>query len=154
MAAAASNMVRELTVEDLPRLVPIGYAFFEEGKLEGKFNPAHFIKEWGSLLAAKAAVILAHEENGEIGAILGGMIFPNLLTGEVEGTEQYLYANPEFRGQGIGLRLLDEFESISKGRGALRVWMIHLVDLNDDAMVKLYERKGYRLKEKMFVKQL
>lgn len=147
-------MIRELTVDDLPQLTEMAQAFFVEGKLCGRFNPDSFVKGWSGLLGSRQGLLLGAEEQGLIVATIGGILFPNLANGDLEATELHWYARPEHRGTGVGLRLLDEFEATARSRGSARVWMLHLTELNDAPMDQLYEWRGYRLKEKLFVKEL
>ena len=53
-----------------------------------------------------------------------------------------LAAYPEFRGQGLGTRLLSEAEAIAHGTGAAVVSLI-VAEANEGAK-RLYERTGYR----------
>jgi len=149
-------MIRELTPEELPKLIEVGTAFFVEAKLKGQFNPDHFVKVWGHLIDSRKAMILVPDASDDVGilAFIGGTVAENLLSKDIEATEAFWYVKPEARKTGIGIRLLQEFEARARARGALRCWMANLVDLNDEQMVKLYTKLGYVLKEKFYQKAL
>ena len=145
-------MITELTVDDLPKLIEGAHSFYAEGKLPGPFSPDRFIKGWAGLLESRIGLLLGFEKDGEIAGAIGGTIFPDMTTPKVHATELFWYVKPEHRGAGI--KLLLEFEKAARDRGADRIWMIHLVELNDGPLDKLYERLGYRFVEKVFVKDL
>jgi GNAT superfamily N-acetyltransferase len=145
-------MIRLVAPVDVPRLVPLGELFFGEARQGGKWNPAHFMKAWVDGISGGYFFCLVQEEAGKIIAAFGGVITPCTNTGELIAAETFYYALPEARGRAIGL--FKAFEEEAKRRGAKRVWMIHLEHLNGERMAKWYQRKGYSLKERLYMKEL
>ena len=155
-------MIRELTSADLPKLMDGAATFYEEGKMPGPFCPETFVHSWTGLLtpiqkadgnvAPPVGLMLGVEDQGEILGAIAGTIWPDLNTRKVHATELFWFVKPGHRGHGV--RLLLEFEKAARERGADRIWMVHLIDLNDAEMANLYARLGYRLVEKVYWKDL
>jgi GNAT superfamily N-acetyltransferase len=126
--------------------------FFREGKLPGALNEESFVQGWRQMLTSGVGVLLgAFSERGIEGAI-GGSVFPDFPTGDLVATEFFWFTIPGHRGS--GLKLLTAFENECRSRGAKRINMVHLVNLNDDIMARVYERRGYDLREKIYIKNL
>jgi hypothetical protein len=139
-------------VADVPRMVPLAQLFFDEGAIPGKLSPEHFVANLTMLLEQGLGLYILAEENGEVVGGIGGVITPDLLTGDVTANEIFWFCHPEHRG--CGLRLLNLFEEESTRRGAVRVHMVHLINYCSDRLDRLFERRGYRLVEKAFTLEL
>jgi GNAT superfamily N-acetyltransferase len=144
--------VLQVQPEDVARLVPAARSFFEECKLPGEFNRDTFVLGWMRLLKQDAGLIFALEENSKILGAVGAVINLDLNTGDRIAVEMFYYVLPETRGH--ALRLLGILEDAARGRGCKRCWMLHLEDGRAERMQKFYERRGYALKEHLYMKEL
>lgn len=82
--------------------------------------------------------------------ILGGVVAPIYFGGGVVAQELFWFAD---KG---GRELLDAFEQWADDKGASGVLMISLAidEKTDERMGKIYERRGYRLRERNYYKGL
>lgn len=144
--------IRPLTPDDLPEITKFGKMFFDEGKMPGTFNDAAFIKSWSPMLFTGYGSIIGAYDGGVFCGGIGGAVVPCFNTGDQIGMEMFWYVAQNKRS--CGVRLLKSFEGWCKSRGAARVWMVHLTNLNGDKIERFYERFGYRLMEKFYAKEL
>ena len=146
-------MIRELTVDEIPLCVEGGKSFFDEGKLPGGFKPEIFIACWQRLIRNGIGVILGlFNESGEIQGALGAVIYPDMNNGDITAVENFWYMLPQCRGQ--GLKLLKEYEKWARRRGAKRLAMIHLLNLQPEKLGALYQRLGFEPIETNYIKVL
>ncbi len=66
--------------------------------------------------------------------------------------ETFWFVAPEHRG--IGIRLFNAFEKWAKDNQCSKTAMIHLTDSMPERLEQLYLKRGYRLIEKHYVKDL
>lgn len=86
--------------------------------------------------------------------ICGGIVFPTFWCNEkLTATETWWYVRPEARKSGTGLALMDALESWAKDAGAWRLSMMMIEDVSP-GVEKLYARRGYKPRERTFVKEL
>lgn len=148
-------MLRELDKDELRLCIEGGQSFFAEGEMPGGFDAEYFCSHWGRLIEAGRAMIVGSFDGeynicGALGAVVGpGMFSP--ITMAVEG---FWYVLPEHRDGKHGLQLLSWFEGWAKRKGAGYAAMIHLMKLQPERLGDLYERRGYALVEKHYVKAL
>ena len=82
--------------------------------------------------------------------MLVGTTSPLLFSGPPIATEIAWWVNPEDRGTNVGKELLDAFENWAKYMGCKAVTMSCL----DDRVGKFYEKNGYVLSERAYIKDL
>lgn len=146
-------MVHLLSIEEVPRLIPLGRLFFAESGSAGEFNPVHFASAWSKSIRVGTGLVLVVDDPGRgIKAALGGAVWQCPNTGDLIAAETFYYAHPDHRGS--GLKLLPAFEAEVKRRGAKRVWMVRLTTPGSERIDTLYARRGYKLREVLHEKQL
>jgi ribosomal protein S18 acetylase RimI-like enzyme len=140
MSSSLSPGLRQATVSDLPRLIPMMKAF---NLLEGiDWDPA----------GARPAIIRLMEDSslGTIGLVERGdrLVGYFVLTWgfdlEWNGRDSFLteiYLEPAARGQGVGSRMLALIEDLARERGAAAVHL--MVRPENEAAVNLYASAGY-----------
>lgn len=101
--------------------------------------------------SGKCAIFMLKDGMKVCGAI-GGIKAEDLHCGEMVAVETFWFVSPDYRGQ--GLRLLELFEEWAKEEGCKKVAMIHLEDSMPDALKRLYGRRGYRLIESHYVREV
>lgn len=90
--------------------------------------------------------------NDQVVGGISGLKFPDINSGIMTAVECFWFVKEEHRG--AGLQLLAFFESWAKEQGCKRMALIHLVDSFPDVLEKVYLRRGYRLVEKHYVKEV
>lgn len=149
-----SYTIRALTVKELPKCEVFGQQFMAEKAIPGTFNLEQFVKNWTVFLTQYKAVIFGLFEGETLVGGIGGMISPDLNTGEECATEFFWYVRPEDRGGTWPVRLVMRFKQWAIDRGARRWRMIHmLLPEEDPGTVKLagfYEKLGLRPMEVCF----
>lgn len=133
-------------------LIEGGKAFFAEGKFPGGFNPSQFQKSWNAFLSSGSGVIFASFDGTVITGGLGALIYADTFNGDKTALEAFWYVFKKYRGHGI--RLLDTFEKWAEMEQVKRVAMIHLESLYPSELKRLYERRGYKLIETHYVKEM
>jgi hypothetical protein len=84
-----------------------------------------------------------------MGAI-GGVLVRDLNDHAVIAVEQFWFVTAEARGR--GMRLLTEFDTVARVRGAARVTIGHIHSGRTDIWHKILARRGYTLLESHYIK--
>lgn len=147
-------MIRELTVEDLsnPEIARRAREFYVEAKFPGVFNEEVFTSNWTYFIENNVGALFALVKDGQIVGAIGGVIFPDTTSGDLRASEMFWFVGKEHRGGGIAL--MDAFESWAKERGARQITMAFLQDSMPDVVKGIYERRGYRLFEAHYLKEV
>ena len=146
MGARATYTFRHFDPADLPALSEMGFKFFEQAKLPGNFNPRTFATFWSDTLGGGVGIVLIMEHDG-------GLIYPDPCTGNLNAQEMFWWVNEDHRGSASS-KLIDMFESVAKGRGAVCIQMIAMYGMNHRALQRYYGARGYRPLEFAFVKEV
>lgn len=139
-------MVREAAEGDVPAILDLGERFHALSPWRDRpFDRAATEQTVRALIAAPTAAMLF---NGS--GILGGILSPIYFGGGIVAQELFWFADRD------GRALLDAFEAWAKANGADGILMIHLTlgEREDRVMSRMYERRGYGLREKHFYKEL
>lgn len=136
--------IRPLTIEELPLCLPFGPAFMQEYDLPGVFKPDVFLKNWRYFLQSLPSIMYGLWEETHLTGGIGGIIHPDLNTGDLHAVECFWYVDPSYRKTFLAGRLPLTFKKWGKRNGAVRWKMIHLLQEDEDpSTVKLagfYER--------------
>jgi len=138
------------SIEQLRTLAPMGLEFWNEMGMPGKFVPELWIESWKNLIRQGAALIIGLTKNHHLMGAIGGTIVRDLNDHALVAVEQFWFVTSEARGH--GLRLLNEFEAVSRARGAKRILVGHIHAGRTDIWQKVLSRKGYVLLESHYVK--
>jgi GNAT superfamily N-acetyltransferase len=145
--------IRQVEPVDVAGMVPAARSFFRENQLPGEFNAETFTLGWMGLIKAGCGFAFTLvDERGDIKGGIGAVVNTDLNTGDKIAVEMFYYAMPEVRGN--GLRLLPIIEDAARARGCKRFWMIHLEDGRSERMERFYGKRGYELKEHLYMKDL
>ena len=145
-------MIRALAPHEVHFCVEGGKAFFAEGKIPGGFVPEVFVRHWQETIDMGGGVIMAAFDGEEFTGALGAVKCPNPFNGKLMAVEMFWFVLPGKRGH--GLRLLDAFENWAEQIGVQMVAMIHLEALSPATLEKLYVRRGYKLVERNYIKEI
>jgi GNAT superfamily N-acetyltransferase len=99
-------------------------------------------------LVAQGGVLVSEQPGGALVGMIGWVLFPHFLSGEVIAGEVFWWVEPEHRGQ--GLRLMRAAERQARQNGAQKMQMI----APTDAVATLYRRFGYEFVEAAYQKAL
>lgn len=147
--------IRALAVAEIPLLLPLARQFHAT-LLRGNLNDApldeqHFQKNLRHHLTTGSGFVLV--AGMPIRGMICGIMFDDMSTAERCCMEFFWYVDPAERGS-LGIRLLAALEAEAESRGAVRVLMAHLASEGLEKFGRMYERRGYALKEQVFVKPL
>jgi GNAT superfamily N-acetyltransferase len=112
----------------------------------------HATKTYEGMIDHGIAVVMVIEDDGELAGSLGFIVSQDLHSGEKVMIETFWFTHPEKRG--CGLRLLDAYEKYAEDNNMDKIAMIHMMDSYPERLEKLYIRRGYKLIEKHYVKEL
>jgi len=144
--------IRLLTADEVPLLLPMIRAFFAEGNIDGTLNEAYATKLLRGHVAAETGFVLV--AGLPIRAGICGIMYPDMATADPCCMEFFWYVSLPERGSSIGLRLLDAWEHEAKRRGAKRLLMAHYLTEKTAQFAKLYDRRGYKKREQIYVKEV
>lgn len=142
-------MIRLISPAEVPLLIPQARAFFKEGNIQGTLNEPHFIQTLTAQMLTGRMFVFA--EGSPFRGAIGATMFEDLATGETCCLEYFFYVDVHERGS-LGIRLLAAFEEHAFCRGAVRLMMMHHVTEKSEKFKHFYERRGYTLREQVFVK--
>lgn len=138
-----------LAVEaDIPQMVDMGVKFNEQSSYSKHLKISREkVAELGKQLIAKDGLLVS-ERNGQIVGMIGFVVYPHFMSGEIIAGEVFWWVEPGFRGE--GLRLMKEAESRARAAGAKDMQMI----APTDQVAKVYQRLGYEFVESTHQKKL
>lgn len=145
-------IIRPATLEDSPAIVAMGLAF-----LKATSYSSFLTADTPERLAWMVGVCLEHgiglvaEEGDELLGMIGFIIAPNELSGELVATELAWWTNISARRSSAGPRLLEAGEDEARKRGATSVRMIAP---NSTELHTHYSRRGYVPVETSYLKRL
>jgi len=125
---------------------------FEQASKYVTVDIEHATKTYEYMVEQGAATVMVMEEDGEITGSFGFIECPDLHSGERMLVETFWFTDPLKRGR--GLLLLNAFEKYAKDNSINKIAMIHMVDSYPERLEKLYLKRGYKLIEKHYVRQL
>lgn len=141
-------MIRAAYLGDIPRLVEMGQRFHRETAYSDhlKANPEQMRMMAEKIL--KDDGWLVSERDGQICGMIGIVLFPHFLSGEMIAGEVVWWVEPEYRGEGV--KLMRAAEKRAKASGAKRMQMI----APTDQVAAVYRRLGYDFVESAYQKTL
>lgn len=151
-----STGVRRAIHADIPALLRMGRAFFEESgfEAESSYDEASVTATLTHLLDGGGAVFIA-EKNGRAVGIAAALAYPFYFNTNCRaGQELFWWLDPAHRGGVLGVRMLKAMEKWARDEGCHTFMMISLPSLTESPAAKLYARMGYRPSECNFIKRM
>lgn len=145
---------REATKDDLVDISRLGELFYKEsGYAEyADYKYSSVFETMNFLLTSPMGLLVVAEEEKIVG-IAGVILFPFYFNHSfLCGQELFWYVEPEYRG--IGNHLYNYLEEKAREKGCQALIMIALEKLHPKAVGKIYERKGYKKHENLYIKRL
>lgn len=144
--------IRPITRDEAVLCLPQARAFFSEGAIPGTLNEDHFVSQIQQFLDMDIGLFIAAIEDGQVRGAIGGVAYPDFATGDVTAVELFWFVGPEYRM--VGVKLLVAFEDMAKAKGCKRIHMVHLVNYAGAKLDRFFERRGYKLTEMAFTKDI
>lgn len=147
-------MIRAISQDELLLTRDCAYAFFKESGIEGTLDFDHFCNQWSRFIQLDVASILLYfdEQNNPKG-IIGGLCTECTMTKDLTAQEVFWWVDPVLRARSpAGIKLLRAWEEWARRKGARRIYVGNLYRLNNDSMISLYHRIGYKPTELHYVK--
>lgn len=138
-----------LAVEaDIPAMVDMGVKFHDQSPYKRHLSVnREQMATLGKQLIAKDGLLVS-ERAGQIIGMIGFVVYPHFLSGEIIAGEVFWWVEPGFRGEGI--RLMKEAEDRARAAGAKNMQMI----APSDQVAKVYQHFGYEFVESTYQKKL
>lgn len=148
-------MIRPATRADIPAIARLGRGFHAAaGWTEIEYDEAACAASLEQFMDMGVLLCVVAEHGGEVVGMAAGMAAPVYFNpSHKSGEELFWYVAPE-APQFAGIRLLEALEQAARASGCQTWQMKSLARLNGDRMVRLYERRGYRASEQIFIKRL
>ncbi len=147
--------IRRATEEDVIDLAILGKQFVKES--QNGFLGWNSSKVYDSLFDAVERDdfgIFVLCADVEVVGMLIAFVAPCFFSDAVQASEIAWYVDPEYRGSKMAIKMLDFFEEWAESKGAVCTNLMNLDVLNADRIAKMYGKRGYRLVENTFVKEL
>lgn len=109
-------------------------------------------KTYENMIDNGVAFVMVLEKEGELIGSLGFIKAPDLHNGDTMAVETFWFVDPKKRG--VGLILFNAYEKWSKENGIKKIAMIHMMDSYPESLERLYLKRGYKLAEKHYVKEI
>lgn len=147
---------RPAELSDHDTVVDTWRALAEEQRDHGsRIDPERSRPAIGAHLASLIVdgnVVVAEADGDVVGVVVYSRRDGPLVRTEAVGVVEYLYVEPDRRGEGIGSTLLERAEDALAEMGVTAVDVGALAD--NDAAIAFYERAGYRGHRRRFTKSL
>lgn len=146
--------IRKIERHEVVKLVPCARLFHDEAKVPGNFNADAFVGQVVTLFdTGNWFCFISEDEGGSVIAGIAGLVHPEMTTGELTCMEMFWFVRPDKRKGSLALKLLKAYEDEAVIRGARRILMTRIAGMNDGTLDALYERKGYREFERVYMKE-
>ncbi len=136
--------LRPATLNDVPELVRLGYAFIQEAP---NYQSRPYIAEKAAehftrLIRGGGAVLLVEHENQIAGGIVG-RVGGDWFNGSKIAFDDVLYVKPEFRKTRAAYMLIQAFIRWAQLMGASRIQCGTTTGVESAACVRLYKHFGF-----------
>lgn len=142
-------MLRIATLEDADLVMEMGLKFIETTPYKTLYTKERLkavVDEYIASGGENGRLVLLYENKG----MILGLAYPFAFGDVLQCTEVAWWVEPEFRKEGVGDLLLEGLEYWAKKVGCSIMTMVSL----DDKLEQFYAKKGYRLSERIHMKDL
>lgn len=140
-------MIHKATQEDIDALVELGIRFGDASPYKAYYTETKIrILATNSVYNEDSIAFVDDEHKGMIVGVMTPFILGEILT----ATEIAWWVNPEDRHTSLGKQLHQAFEEWAKARGCKLINMISI----DDNLGAYYEKCGYKLTERAYMKEI
>ena len=149
-------IVRRATDKDMPELLRMGRAFHANSSMSriAEFDDASFQMTLEALLSGDMAGLIIVAEDEQIVGMAACLLFPLYFNmGCPAAQELFWWVEPGNRN-GTGMALIDALETTAREAGAKAFLSGSVAGLRDEAIARVYARRGYVLTENTYIKAL
>lgn len=149
--------VRLATHADIPTLLQMAYGFHSDAlkSLGLGYNPSDYSRFISFLIEGEASTVFVLEQEGVVVGTIAGLISPWFMCHtELTVTEQWVWVEPEARGQGAFDLLLQTLTEWGKGLGATKLNMIAIGSGTEQQVRNFYQKRGFKFAEAHFIKEI
>lgn len=145
-------MIIQASIDDIPRILECAIEYTND--IPGmEFNAEHYVAFWRSMLTSGAAAIfLSVDGEGRVKGGIGGIKYPQPLTGQLTAVEMFWYTKKDSRGDGV--RLYKAFYYWAVESGCKKLAMIYLPCSMPDELHTFYTKQGFDLVEMHYERSL
>lgn len=105
------------------------------------------------ILSPKTLTLIACDGNKIVG-FTAGVVHENLFNDRVRVSDIGVFVLPEYRASRIARDLIEHLEKWAKKQGASEIWLGQTTGDNPNAVVRYYNRLGYKTKGFNCVKEI
>ena len=149
--------IRPAVPEDMADLVRMGRAFHAQSSMSrvAEFDETSFATTLAALLLGDVAgAVLVAERDGKLTGMTACLLFPMYFNFACPAAQElFWWVEPEHR-TGTGVALIDALETAAREAGAKAFLSASIAGLRDEAIARLYARRGYALTENTYIKAL
>lgn len=152
----AEFTVRFATLDDVERLVTMGWKFHQESRHPTPYDVKTAAETLTKLIESDSGCLLVCAAGpGQVIGAVGGLAFPMFFNAEeLTAQELFWWVMPGKRGVGIGKALLHAFQDWAREVGARTCTMVAYETTTIDPIVAMYREHGYHPLERHFLRTL
>lgn len=154
---AITGRIRRATREDISALTEIAREFHGI-TLYGQFGVAFSADKMAATLeahiASADACVLVADLDGVIAGVAGALITQPYMSDDSMAVELYWWVNPTARGRSLAMALMNATEDWARARGCRALVMSSVATQQGSPADSIYERRGYQIIEKSWVKEI
>ena len=143
--------IRIIKADEMARVARFMKQFEQETEFV-KVDVEYATKQYEGMIIDNVATVFVAEKGGEILGALGSITAPDLHNGEMTAIETFWFTARRHRG--VGVPLLDAFEKRAEENDCDKTAMVHLADSMPDRLERFYQRRGYKLAEKHYIRRI
>jgi GNAT superfamily N-acetyltransferase len=144
--------VRKATPQDSIELTVLVKQFVKEAKYTFSVDTKMVMQNFERITVNPTFFVHVAENEGDLVGFLVGCVNTSLFSQDLAGIELGWYLDPEHRDGKTALVLLKQFEDWCSKKKCTHISLADIDTLR--SMGGLYERKGYTLTEKTYVKEI
>ena len=144
--------VRKATPDDAFDVLMLAHQFAKEAPAGFKFSKDKVESFFDRVLADPTMVLFVSEDEDGIGGFIVGLYTDHAFNDAKMAAELGWFMTKDKRGGTQAIRLVKAFEQWAKDIGAEYVAMCDIIGLSD--LANLYDRSGYSLTERTFMKEI
>jgi len=133
-------IIRPAVLKDLDAIVTLGQRFLAGSHYAGLLgdNPVQMRATAAFLMEHRDGLLLVADADGRLDGMIGMFVAPNIITGELAGTEMFWWVEPAARGI-LGVRLYQQAKQWATAKGCK---LLQMIAPNED-VERFYLRLGY-----------
>lgn len=139
-------MIRDASIDDVPRLVAFGRAMMAESPhFRALPFSAHVLEtSLTAIIESSAGLCAVAEHESEVAGVLLAFASPHWAADCIEVSEMALYVDPPARKSGIAFALIERLKQFAHDNGAAIVRAGASAGIADEQVARLYELAGFK----------